>query len=79
MADLLVYLLQPDGTHLIFNCVLPKLYTISLLSSLNARRGWKYESESTSRRSQNDFGLRRFIQSENVDSSSNPRPEASIL
>ncbi|ESK87101.1 hypothetical protein Moror_11908 [Moniliophthora roreri MCA 2997] len=65
MADLLVYLLDPTGTHLIFNCVLPKLYTNSLLSSLNSRGGWRYnDSENTStKHSQNDIGLRRVSHS----------------
>ena len=34
--------LQPTGLHLIFNLPLSKLYTNSLMSSLNSRAGWKY-------------------------------------
>uniref|UniRef100_A0A0W0G8N6 DUF6534 domain-containing protein n=1 Tax=Moniliophthora roreri TaxID=221103 RepID=A0A0W0G8N6_MONRR len=80
MADLLVYLLDPTGTHLIFNCVLPKLYTNSLLSSLNSRGGWRYnDSENTStKHSQNDIGLRRFGPSENVVNLSSSRPEVFV-
>uniref|UniRef100_A0A0W0GBW8 DUF6534 domain-containing protein n=1 Tax=Moniliophthora roreri TaxID=221103 RepID=A0A0W0GBW8_MONRR len=59
MVDLLVYLLDPTGTHLIFNCVLPKLYTISLLSSLNSR-GWRLTDNENilSFVSQDSIGLR---------------------
>ncbi|KAL1746607.1 hypothetical protein HDZ31DRAFT_81091 [Schizophyllum fasciatum] len=41
IVDLGVYLGDPTGTHLIFNLPLSKLYSNSLLSSLNARGGWK--------------------------------------
>ena len=34
--------LQPTGLHLAFNLPLSKLYTNSLMSSLNSRSGWKY-------------------------------------
>ncbi|KAK7051610.1 hypothetical protein VNI00_004589 [Paramarasmius palmivorus] len=81
MADLLVYLLDPTGTHLIFNCVLPKLYTNSLLSSLNSRGGWRFnDSENTSmKQSQNDIGLRRFgAHSENVVNLPSSRPEVFV-
>lgn len=33
---------QPGGIHLVFNLPLAKLYTNSLMSSLNSRAGWKY-------------------------------------
>uniref|UniRef100_A0A0W0FAL0 DUF6534 domain-containing protein n=1 Tax=Moniliophthora roreri TaxID=221103 RepID=A0A0W0FAL0_MONRR len=81
MADLMAYLLDPTGTHLIFNCVLPKLYTNSLLSSLNSRGGWRFnDSESTSvKHSQTDIGLRRLgVHSENVVNLSSSRPEVFI-
>ncbi|KIK59013.1 hypothetical protein GYMLUDRAFT_45033 [Collybiopsis luxurians FD-317 M1] len=42
VADLLVYLLNPTGMHLVLNCPLGKLYANSLLSSLNSRGGWKF-------------------------------------
>ncbi|KAK7051590.1 hypothetical protein VNI00_004569 [Paramarasmius palmivorus] len=66
LTDLLVYLLLPDGTHLIFNCVLPKLYTISLLSSLNSRGGWRYNTNGTTsmkptESQDNHIGLRRVF------------------
>ncbi|TFY83870.1 hypothetical protein EWM64_g155 [Hericium alpestre] len=42
IVDLAVYLGIATGTHLIFNFPLSKLYTNSLLSTLNSRSGWKY-------------------------------------
>ncbi|KZP33407.1 hypothetical protein FIBSPDRAFT_1035990 [Athelia psychrophila] len=40
--DLIVYLVDNTGIHFIFNFPLSKLYTITLMSSLNSRRGWKF-------------------------------------
>ncbi|EEB95343.1 hypothetical protein MPER_05698, partial [Moniliophthora perniciosa FA553] len=37
VADLILYLVNPTGLHLIFNFPLAKLYTVSLMSSLNSR------------------------------------------
>ncbi|KAF8170073.1 hypothetical protein BJ912DRAFT_1085361 [Pholiota molesta] len=42
--DLILFLVYANGTHLIFNFPLCKLYTNSLMSSLNARAGWRYGS-----------------------------------
>ncbi|KAF8832724.1 hypothetical protein HHX47_DHR1001662 [Lentinula edodes] len=42
IAHLLTFLLDPAGVHLFFNFTLAKLYTNSLLSSLNSRGGWKF-------------------------------------
>ncbi|KAJ3478952.1 hypothetical protein NLI96_g9393 [Meripilus lineatus] len=48
IIDLIVYLASSTGLHLAFNFPLSKLYTNSLLSSLNSRAGWKFQSsEST--------------------------------
>ncbi len=33
---------QPSGLHLVFNLPLSKLYTNSLMSSLNSRAGWRF-------------------------------------
>ncbi|THH20333.1 hypothetical protein EW146_g1023 [Bondarzewia mesenterica] len=44
ILDLGVYLGVPTADHEIFNLALAKLYTNSLLSSLNSRQGWKYTS-----------------------------------
>ncbi|KAI0055577.1 hypothetical protein BV25DRAFT_1865755 [Artomyces pyxidatus] len=46
IVDLIVYLSIPTGVHLIFNFPLSKLYSNSLLSSLNSRAGWKFSSQS---------------------------------
>ncbi|KDR82520.1 hypothetical protein GALMADRAFT_151614 [Galerina marginata CBS 339.88] len=40
--DLIVFLTDPTGTHLIFNFPLCKLYTNCLMSSLNSRGGWQF-------------------------------------
>ncbi|KAK0238723.1 hypothetical protein EDD85DRAFT_950907 [Armillaria nabsnona] len=48
LIDLLTYLLDPTGLHLVFNFPLPKLYTNTLLSSLNSRGGWSYDSSAES-------------------------------
>ncbi|KIM78193.1 hypothetical protein PILCRDRAFT_598781 [Piloderma croceum F 1598] len=45
-VDLIVFLVDTTGIHLIFNVPLPKLYTNSLMSSLNARGGWKFSQHS---------------------------------
>ncbi|KAF9038953.1 hypothetical protein BDZ89DRAFT_392024 [Hymenopellis radicata] len=82
-ADLLVYLLDPTGMHLLLNCLLPKLYTNSLLSSLNSRGGWKFndsDSLSTSgkRSNANDIHLRRFGGASEVVNLSQSRPEVFV-
>ncbi|KAF9064885.1 hypothetical protein BDP27DRAFT_1425391 [Rhodocollybia butyracea] len=52
ITDLILYLIIPDGTHLIFNLALGKLYSVSLLSSLNSRSSlrekdrWAFNSTS---------------------------------
>ncbi|EIM90931.1 uncharacterized protein STEHIDRAFT_152615 [Stereum hirsutum FP-91666 SS1] len=46
VAALIAFLASPNGLHLVFNMPLAKLYTNSLLSSLNARTGWAYNSSS---------------------------------
>ncbi|KAI0795318.1 hypothetical protein BC629DRAFT_1592810 [Irpex lacteus] len=42
IVDLIAFLASPGGIHLVFNLPLAKLYTNSLMSSLNSRAGWKY-------------------------------------
>ncbi|OCH87970.1 hypothetical protein OBBRIDRAFT_759000 [Obba rivulosa] len=42
--DLVAYLTSSSGLHLIFNIPLAKLYTNSLMSSLNSRAGWRYSN-----------------------------------
>jgi hypothetical protein len=46
--DLLFYLISPNGTYLLLNIITPKLYTTSLLSSLNSRQGWGYDTSENS-------------------------------
>jgi len=46
VIDLAVFLAVSTGVHLIFNFPLSKLYSNSLLSSLNARSGWSTASTS---------------------------------
>jgi len=43
IVDLIVFLTIPTGIHLIFNFPLSKLYSNSLLSSLNARQNWNFD------------------------------------
>ncbi|CAE7202497.1 unnamed protein product [Rhizoctonia solani] len=44
LVDLIMYLTVPNPLHLLFNLPLPKLYSNSLLSTLNARGGWGNDS-----------------------------------
>lgn len=43
LIDLLLFLLDPTGLHLLFNFPLSKLYSNSLMSTLNARALWNNE------------------------------------
>ncbi|EKM51210.1 uncharacterized protein PHACADRAFT_200032 [Phanerochaete carnosa HHB-10118-sp] len=45
IIDLILFLSISTGIHLIFNLPLAKLYTNSLMSSLNSRSGWKFGAE----------------------------------
>ncbi|KAL1950417.1 hypothetical protein VTO73DRAFT_5541 [Trametes versicolor] len=42
VIDLVLFLASPSGLHLVFNLPLSKLYTNSLMSSLNSRAGWRF-------------------------------------
>ncbi|THH20332.1 hypothetical protein EW146_g1024 [Bondarzewia mesenterica] len=44
LLDLILYLTEDTGRHLVFNLALAKLYSVTLLSSLNAREGWQMSS-----------------------------------
>ncbi|EGO23892.1 hypothetical protein SERLADRAFT_450188 [Serpula lacrymans var. lacrymans S7.9] len=46
VVDLVIFLTISTGIHLIFNVPLSKLYTNSLMSSLNSRGGWKFTRSS---------------------------------
>ncbi|KAL1715966.1 hypothetical protein EV715DRAFT_255569 [Schizophyllum commune] len=58
LADMLLYLLDPAGWHLMLNYALSKLYTNSLMSSLNSRKGWHYSDSRTSGASGQPSGQR---------------------
>ncbi|KAE9394579.1 hypothetical protein BT96DRAFT_183780 [Gymnopus androsaceus JB14] len=40
LLDIITFLVSTSGTHLIFNLSLAKLYSVSLMCSLNSRDGW---------------------------------------
>ncbi|KAF9530984.1 hypothetical protein CPB83DRAFT_892255 [Crepidotus variabilis] len=42
LLNVVFYLADPSGLHLMFNIPLSKLYSISVMSSLNSRRGWQF-------------------------------------
>ncbi|KAH0582003.1 hypothetical protein H2248_011661 [Termitomyces sp. 'cryptogamus'] len=44
-VSLMLFLLSPTGLYLLFNTPLSKLYTNSLMSSLNARKFWWYDNK----------------------------------
>lgn len=48
VVDLIVFLTVPTPLHLLFNLPLCKLYTNTLLSTLNARSGWDKSQNGTS-------------------------------
>ncbi|KAK0202203.1 hypothetical protein DFS33DRAFT_1353075 [Desarmillaria ectypa] len=52
IIDLIVYLVDPSGLHLLFNLTLAKLYTNTLMSSLNSRSGWSYSNSNQDSHSQ---------------------------
>ncbi|KAI0809038.1 hypothetical protein BC629DRAFT_1437276 [Irpex lacteus] len=58
-ADLIAYLASTSGLHLLFNIVLAKLYTNSLMSSLNSRNALKSSASGSEKRTQPDSGRRQ--------------------
>ncbi|KAK0454811.1 hypothetical protein EV421DRAFT_2029785 [Armillaria borealis] len=52
IVDLILFLVNSSGLHLIFNFTLAKLYTNTLMSSLNSRAGWAYSNSSPGSQSQ---------------------------
>ncbi|KAF8801660.1 hypothetical protein BYT27DRAFT_7245096 [Phlegmacium glaucopus] len=54
VLDMVFYLINPGGTHLLMNLIMSKLYTSSFLSSLNSRKGWGYDTADST---ENQFGL----------------------
>ncbi|EMD40087.1 hypothetical protein CERSUDRAFT_45721 [Gelatoporia subvermispora B] len=58
IVDLIAYLSSSSGLHLVFNIPLAKLYTNSLMSSLNSRAGWRYGSSQSAALHHVDGSLR---------------------
>ncbi|KAI0089826.1 hypothetical protein BDY19DRAFT_941020 [Irpex rosettiformis] len=58
-TDLVAYLATTSGLHLAFNVPLAKLYTNSLMSSLNSRAGLKYSTSGGTEKSQVEGDTRR--------------------
>ncbi|KAI0269764.1 hypothetical protein BC834DRAFT_569779 [Gloeopeniophorella convolvens] len=60
--DLALYLGVPNsGAHLAFNLALSKLYSNSLLSSLNSRSGWKFGTQDVSTEASSSTGRRANV------------------
>ncbi|KAH9933212.1 uncharacterized protein BXZ73DRAFT_46508 [Epithele typhae] len=59
IIDLVTFLLSSTGIHLTFNLALSKLYTNSLMSTLNSRAGWSYGSHLNSGHGTGESGNRR--------------------
>ncbi|KAJ3531231.1 hypothetical protein NM688_g7603 [Phlebia brevispora] len=76
IIDLIAFLATPTGLHLAFNFPLAKLYTNSLMSSLNSRAGWRFQStESAEKASRGQSGNRRL---DVVNLSTHTRPEVYV-
>ncbi|KAL1743177.1 hypothetical protein HDZ31DRAFT_65287 [Schizophyllum fasciatum] len=77
-ADMLLYLLDDaEAWHLMLNFALSKLYTNSLMSSLNGRKGWQYsdsKQENSHLTRSTDRGTRRT----DVVNLSGARPEVFV-
>ncbi|OCH88470.1 hypothetical protein OBBRIDRAFT_780090 [Obba rivulosa] len=50
ITDVILFVVSPTGLHLIFNLSLSKLYSNSLMSSLNSRAAWQPENGASERR-----------------------------
>ncbi|KAI0790693.1 hypothetical protein C8Q75DRAFT_806090 [Abortiporus biennis] len=75
IIDLIVYLASPTGLHLAFNFPLAKLYTNSLMSTLNSRASWNTRMDSASTRS----GQNKNIQLLDVSSASRREQPGNIV
>lgn len=69
--DLIFFLVDPKGTHLAFNFPLAKLYTNSLMSSLNSRKGWNFSGGSGGAQTQD-------MESNHIHVSSTAKPNMSL-
>ncbi|KAF9552260.1 hypothetical protein CPC08DRAFT_647129, partial [Agrocybe pediades] len=76
MVDLIVYLVDPTGLHLLFNFALAKLYSNTLMSTLNSREVWMSDSPGGSRFTIGGGGSRSQdeVVSTNLYTSSPPKP-----
>ncbi|KAG7449520.1 uncharacterized protein BT62DRAFT_917207 [Guyanagaster necrorhizus] len=52
ILDLILFLVNSSGLHLMFNFALAKLYTNTLMSSLNSRTGWAFSNSTPGSHSQ---------------------------
>ncbi|EKM56729.1 uncharacterized protein PHACADRAFT_254021 [Phanerochaete carnosa HHB-10118-sp] len=63
IAHIVAYLASPTGIHMIFNYGVVKLYTNSVMSSLNSRREWVNSlSQQGSSRKDDGAGMSNFVQ-----------------
>ncbi|KZP05241.1 hypothetical protein FIBSPDRAFT_1054207 [Athelia psychrophila] len=76
--DVIVFCVDNTGTHLIFNVPLSKLYTNSLMSSLNARGGWKFGGNANNESSTGGVITKRASQAVNLGSMTSGRPEVFV-
>ncbi|EGN98316.1 hypothetical protein SERLA73DRAFT_183263 [Serpula lacrymans var. lacrymans S7.3] len=76
VVDLVIYLTFSTGLHLIFNVTLSKLYTNSLMSSLNSRGGWKFTQSSEN--STTHKSAHRGVSADVVQLASTARPEVFV-
>ncbi|KAF7985549.1 hypothetical protein HWV62_3801 [Athelia sp. TMB] len=72
IIDLVLFLTDTTGTHLIFNVPLSKLYTNSLMSSLNARGGWKFGGSGADTTSGAGDATKRTVNGVTIGSASRP-------
>ncbi|CDO78282.1 hypothetical protein BN946_scf184674.g4 [Trametes cinnabarina] len=82
IIDLVLFLVTPAGLHLIFNLPLSKLYTNSLMSSLNMRQGWQYDTSrgvgNQSRDQSRRMSLPRNVNVVRPDQIRRPQPQIYI-
>jgi len=78
---LLFYLTSPKGTYLLLNFITSKLYTSSLLSSLNSRQGCGYDTSKNNDEEfdlSTDLGLRFVSNFQSVDETSSVNSGADL-
>ncbi|KAF9546747.1 hypothetical protein CPC08DRAFT_675445 [Agrocybe pediades] len=78
-VNLVVYLADPTGLHLLFNFVLAKLYSNTLMSTLNSRGIWMSDGPGASLKSSNTVSSRTQDDVPmNIYKSSNSKPSEMI-